>query len=84
MSWRRRAVALFLAASGLLPAAACRRGAREPRHAAAPQTPAQEPTPDTTPIELLKTPAGLVLRPERPSLTPSPVAVPTAPSGGGS
>jgi hypothetical protein len=82
MSWRRQAVIVFLAAAGLLSSAGCRRGAREPRHAAAQQTPALEPTPDTTPIELLKTPAGLVLRPEQPSATPSPAAAPTPASGG--
>ena len=40
-----------------------------------------EPTPDTTPVEALRTPAGLALKPEQPAPTPgvsSGGAAPTA------
>jgi hypothetical protein len=42
---------------------------------------AAEPTPDTTPVESLRTPAGLALKPE-PTVTPAPAQTPTAPSAG--
>ncbi|MEO8432712.1 MAG: hypothetical protein ABI592_14475 [Acidobacteriota bacterium] len=54
---------------------------RKPRvhasHARAEAPPAPAPTPDTTPIEVLRTPAGLVLKVEEPNATPRvPVTTP--------
>ena len=49
-------------------------------HGAEASTPAPPPTPDTTPIEALRTPAGLVLKidsAQTPSPTPSPVPTPS-------
>jgi|RhiMetdeSRZDD1v2_1073273.scaffolds.fasta_scaffold08667_8 hypothetical protein len=46
-------------------------------HAAAPTTP--PPTPDTTPIEALRTPAGLVLKIE-PATSPAPAGSTPAPT----
>ncbi len=53
----------------LLAATACgksRKAAHDAGHGEAEATPAPPPTPDTTPIEALRTPAGLVLK-----ITPS-------------
>ena len=64
-------VAALLAASG-----GCGSHANEGHHAAEKATPAPAPpTPDTTPIEALRTPAGMVLRLDAP--TAAPVATPT-------
>lgn len=52
----------------LLAAAACgRKASHESGHGGPEATPAPPPTPDTTPIEALRTPAGLVLK-----ITPAP------------
>lgn len=53
-------------------------GGREGRHGrATPQPTALEPTPDTTPVEALRTPAGLALKPES-TPTPSAGSTPSA------
>jgi hypothetical protein len=77
----RRTAALLLAATALA-VAGCgsKAGARE-RHAQAVQTPeTAPPTPDTTPVEALRTPAGLVLKVGEtpPAVTPAPTASPGA------
>ena len=65
-----------------LAAAGCgSKAAGKERHAqAAPASEAARPTPDTTPVEALRTPAGLVLKPgEAPTaVTPAP-PTPTPP-----
>ena len=76
----RRASYVFglLGAVALLsvPSAGCKGGAHgDDHHAEGTSTPAPPPTPDTTPIEALRTPAGLVLKIE-PAQTPSPAASP--------
>jgi len=48
-----------------------------PRHAAATSAAAAEPTPDTTPVEPLRTPAGLALKPEA-ALPPAAARTPSA------
>ena len=58
-----------------LPSAGCRGKPHGDDHHAAEATPAPPPTPDTTPIEALRTPAGLVLKIDG-SATPSPTAPP--------
>ena len=49
----------------------CGGGRRAAAHDATPQAIVPEPTPDTTPVETLRTPAGLALKPEQPSVTPA-------------
>ena len=74
----RRTAALLLAATGFA-AAGCGKGAGDKRHEQAAQAPeAARPTPDTTPIEALRTPAGLILKPGEtpPAVTPAPSASP--------
>lgn len=52
-----------LAAVAAFPAAGCGGGShKDASHGGAEVTPAAPPTPDTTPIEALRTPAGLVLK----------------------
>jgi hypothetical protein len=66
------ALALF----GGLPSAGCKGKPHGGDHHAAEPSPAlPPPTPDTTPIEVLRTPAGLVLKIDG-STTPSPTASP--------
>ena len=72
---RTRAAAL-LACAGLLVASGC--GSKAPareRHQTAQATQLAPPTPDTTPIEALRTPAGLLLKAGE-----TPAAVTPAPS----
>jgi hypothetical protein len=70
--------ARFLAAfsiAGAIIAAGCGGGHGEGHHAAEKATPAPAPpTPDTTPFEALRTPAGMVIKLEAPTpaVTPSP------------
>jgi hypothetical protein len=72
---RNRVVAALIAAFALA-ATGCGSHANEGHHAAEKATPAPAPpTPDTTPIEALRTPAGMVLRLDAP--TAAPVATPT-------
>ena len=75
----RRKAALLLAATALAVPGCSKAGSHE-RHAQAVQTPEVPPTPDTTPVEALRTPAGLVLRVGEtpPALTPAPTASPAA------
>jgi hypothetical protein len=76
----RRTAALLLAATALA-VAGCRSKAGVKRHAQAAQTPeAAPPTPDTTPVEVLRTPAGLSLKVGEtpPAVTPAPTASPAA------
>ena len=84
----RRAAAVGLAA-GVLAAAGCgsKAAGKESHGQAAPVAEAARPTPDTTPVEALRTPAGLVLKPgEAPSAvtpglptpTPAPPATPAS------
>jgi hypothetical protein len=68
----RASVVLFLASAAALPAG-CGSPSHEERHAAEKVTAAPAPpTPDTTPIESLRTPAGMVLRLDAPTPTPAP------------
>lgn len=71
------AVALCAGSLALLPA--CGRKTRERAHAAGAEAPLPAPTPDTTPVDALRTPAGFALKANPPSGTPSPQA---SPSGG--
>jgi hypothetical protein len=74
----RRTAALLLAATGFA-AAGCGKAVGDKRHEQAAQAPeAARPTPDTTPIEALRTPAGLILKPGEnpPAATPAPSASP--------
>ena len=67
--------ALLLAVTGFGAAGCGSKAEGDKRHAQAAQAPeAARPTPDTTPIEALRTPAGLILKPgEAPSaVTPAP------------
>jgi len=67
---RNRPLAALLGAFALA-AAGCGNHAKEGRHAAEKATPAPAPpTPDTTPIESLRTPAGMVLRLDAPTAAP--------------
>jgi len=69
-------VVSLLCALGAAVLAACRSKAHEPGHAAEPVAAARPaPTPDYTPIPLLRTPAGLVLGVEQP-IPPTPPAAP--------
>lgn len=76
-----RTAALLLAATALAVAGCGSKAGAHERHAQAAQTPeAAPPTPDTTPFEVLRTPAGLVLKVgETPTaVTPAPTASPAA------
>ena len=74
MSRSKRAIvylAAALAAAGAM--WACGSPASEGHHAAEKATPAPAPpTPDTTPFESLRTPAGMVIRLDAPTPTPAP------------
>ena len=63
-----------------LPAAGCGRKPHAPRHAAAQASPAPAPTPDNTPIEALRTPAGMVLKLDEPTPVPGKEATPQLPT----
>lgn len=76
MRFRRTAVLLLAAAALAVAGCGSKAGVHE-RHAQASQTPeAAPPTPDTTPVEVLRTPAGLVLKVGEtpPVVTPAPTA----------
>ena len=78
----RRMAALLFAAAGLAFAGCGSKAGGHERHGQAAQTPeSPPPTPDTTPIEVLRTPAGLVLKPgDTPAaLAPMPTPSPAAP-----
>jgi hypothetical protein len=71
-----RSAGLALALLAALSPAACGRKSHATGHAAERSTPAPAPpTPDTTPIEALRTPAGLALKIGEP--TPQTPATPT-------
>jgi hypothetical protein len=77
---------LRMLACALVAAATVRCGERHAsRHEAPAAITVVEPTPDTTPVESLRTPAGLALKPE-PVTTPasSATAAPPTPSAKGS
>jgi hypothetical protein len=79
----RRTAALVLAAAGLAAAGCGSKATGDERHTQAAQAPeAPRPTPDTTPIEALRTPAGLILKPGDASSAVTPV--PSAPTPGAS
>lgn len=75
----RRMAALLLAATALSLAGCSKTGAHQ-RHAQVQTPEAAPPTPDTTPVEVLRTPAGLVLKlgETPPAVTPAPTASPAA------
>jgi hypothetical protein len=76
-----RTAGLFLAVTAAL-VSGCGRTSRRPQHGvrSATAAPRAEPTPDTTPIEALRTPAGLVLKID--AQTPSgPLRGPTGEGG---
>jgi hypothetical protein len=85
---RRWTAALLLAATGFTAAACGSKAGGDKRHAQAAQPPeASRPTPDTTPIEALRTPAGLILKsgeapaavtPASQAPTPAPPAKPAS------
>jgi hypothetical protein len=65
--------ALLFAAAAVFLEAGCGSPSHEKHHPAENATPAPaSPTPDTTPIEALRTPAGMVLRLDAPTPTPAP------------
>jgi len=73
--------ALLLAATALAVAGCGFKAGAHEQHAQAAQTPeAAPPTPDTTPVEVLRTPAGLVLKVGEtpPAVTPAPIASPAS------
>ena len=85
----RRTAALVLAAAGLAAAGCGSKAAGKEGHAQAAPAPeaAARPTPDTTPVEALRTPAGLILKPGEaptavipgpPTPTPAPPAKPAS------
>ena len=80
----RQTAALVLVATGLSAAGCGSKAAGKERHAQAAAAPeAARPTPDNTPIEALRTPAGLILKPgEAPSAgtpaAPTPTPAPPA------
>jgi hypothetical protein len=59
-----------------LPAAGCGRKPHAPRHEAVAAAPAPAPTPDNTPIEALRTPAGMVLKLDDPTPVPGKESTP--------
>ena len=68
----RKRVAAALFAAFALAGPGCGSHAKEGHHAAEKATPAPAPpTPDTTPIEALRTPAGMVLRLDAPTAAPA-------------
>ena len=74
MRRKQTSVALLLAAAaGLVVGAGCGSKEHEGLHATEKTAPAvASPTPDTTPIEALRTPAGMVLKLDAPTPTPAP------------
>jgi len=63
--------ALLILATTVLLETGCGSPSHEGHHAAEKATPAPaSPTPDTTPIEALRTPAGMVLKLDAPTPTP--------------
>jgi hypothetical protein len=70
-----RLVAVGLGVAVLSLAAGCRGESREAQHAEAATPAPAPPTPDTTPIEALRTPAGFALGLQE--ATPAPPAEPT-------
>jgi len=66
--------ALLMASAGLLlliaGSPACGRKPRARRHAESEVPAAAEPTPDNTPIDVLRTPAGMVLKLDEPTPLP--------------
>lgn len=72
----RGALALFAI---LLAAGGCGRR-RAPKHERLEATAAPEPTPDNTPIPVLQTPAGMVLKLEEPTANPASTPVVTPPA----
>jgi len=72
---------LVLAAAGLAAAGCGSKASGKERHAQVAEAPeAARPTPDTTPVEALRTPAGLVLKPgEAPSAVTAAPPTPTPP-----
>ena len=81
----RQTAALVLVATGLSAAGCGSKAVGKERHAQAAAAPeAARPTPDNTPIEALRTPAGLILKPGEaptaapPTPTPPPQAKPAA------
>lgn len=87
---RRVRIHLVLLMAIVSAGVACGGGASEPQghgtEAEAAVTAPPPPTPDTSPIQILRTPAGLALRPETPPVTgtpapgPNPVGTPAASS----
>jgi hypothetical protein len=72
---------MLLAATALSVAGCGSKAGAHERHAQAAQAPeAAPPTPDTTPVEVLRTPAGLVLKvgETTPAVTPAPTVSPVA------
>ena len=84
---KRVRINLFLLMAGAAGIVACG-GASKPQghgtEAESAVTAPPPPTPDTSPIQILRTPAGLALRPEAPPVTgtpapgPNPVGTPAA------
>ncbi len=69
---RRLPVAILLVGlASLVHLAGCGRKSRGEKNVGAAETPAPAPTPDTTPVEGLRTPAGLVLKLDQAPATPS-------------
>ena len=79
MRFRRTAALLLAAATGFAAVGCGSKATGDERHTQAAQAPeAARPTPDTTPNEVLRTPAGLVLKVGEPpsAVTPVPPAKP--------
>jgi len=78
----RRAILFPILGFSLLATAAagtaCGRRTRAGGHADAEVSPAAVPTPDNTPIDVLRTPAGLVLKTEEPTAVPGRGPTPNA------
>ncbi len=75
-----RLAILIIGVGSAVAAAGCGGKRDAQRHGAENETTAPlEPTPDTTPVAALRTPAGLVLKiEEAPALTPTPRGAPSA------
>ena len=72
-----RLAAAILAAVLALAGVACGKKKSHAAHGTAATPAPAPPTPDTTPIAKLRTPAGwLLLKPEHPAATPTPAAAP--------
>jgi hypothetical protein len=81
----RQTAALLVVATGLAAAAGCgSKAAGDQRHTQATEAAeAAPPTPDTTPVEVLRTPAGLVLKLSEPAPAVTPVPSAQTPSEAG-